>query len=75
MRIVSPEYRKQIEAATSLCDAIAECHDLLGCHMLRQIIEAGLKDLRAEMDFTGNPFFREAVSHYRAERSRSGRVI
>ena len=69
--IVSIYYRKRAEAATSLCEAIAECDE----DDAIVILGAALKDLPDKEAFGGNPFFREAVSHYRAERSRSGTVI
>ena len=70
MGIVSNYYRNRADAATVLCLAIAECRpeDAL------TILDAALRDLRDKAAFGGNPYFRDAVLQYRAERNRSGRV-
>ena len=61
-------YRKRAEAATALCFAIADCDP----DDASVILDAALTALRQKAAFGGNPHFREAVSHYRTERTRSG---
>ncbi len=63
-------YFNRATAATALCHAIADCDPADAC----EVMTAALTDLRDKAAFGGNPYFRDAVEQYRAERKRSGRA-